>query len=98
MSLEGSIKDFGLSDIFQLIHVQQKSGVMTVHHQSRKATVGFLKGMVVSAQSDDQDGVERIGDVLVRARRITPRQLETALKIQEERGEYLDRSWCPNVF
>ena len=89
MSLEGSIKDFGLSDIFQLIHVQQKSGLMTVLYQSRKATVGFLKGMVVSAQSDDQDGAERIGDVLVRAKRITPPQLETALKIQGERGEYL---------
>lgn len=89
MSLEGSIKDFGLSDIFQLIHVQQKSGIMTVHHQSRKATVGFLKGMVVAAQSDDQDGAERIGDVLVRAKRITPHQLATALKIQQERGEYL---------
>lgn len=89
MSLEGSIKDFGLSDIFQLIHVQQKSGLMTVQHQSRKATVGFLKGMVVSAQSDDQDGAERIGDVLVRAKRITPQQLEAALKIQREHGEYL---------
>lgn len=89
MSLEGSIKDFGLSDIFQLIYVQQKSGVMTVRHLSRKATVGFVKGMVVSAQSDESDGAERIGDVLVRAKRITPQQLEIALKVQEERKEYL---------
>lgn len=89
MALEGSIKDFGLSDIFQLIYVQQKSGVMSVRHQARKATVGFEKGMVVSAQSDDSEGVERIGDVLVRAKRITPQQLETALKLQRDRGEYL---------
>lgn len=91
MSLEGSIKDFGLSDIFQLIYVQQKSGSMTVNHHSRKATVGFVKGMVVSAKADEAEGVERIGDVLVRAKRITQRQLETALKIQQERGEYLGR-------
>ncbi len=89
MSLEGSIKDFGLSDIFQLIYVQQKSGSMTVHHQTRKATVGFVKGMVVSAKADDAEGVDRIGDTLVRAKRITPRQLETALALQQERGEYL---------
>jgi hypothetical protein len=89
MSLEGSIKDFGLSDIFQLIYVQQKSGSMTVNHHSRKATVGFVKGMVVSAKADEAEGVERIGDVLVRAKRITPRQLEIALKLQQERSEYL---------
>ncbi len=89
MSLEGSIKDFGLSDIFQLIYVQQKSGLMTIDNQSHQATVGFVKGMVVSAQLEKGEGTERIGDVLVRAKRITPRQLETALKIQEDRGEFL---------
>lgn|SRR5574341_854389 len=89
MSLEGSIKDFGLSDIFQLIYVQQKSGLMTIDHQSHKATVGFVKGMVVSAQVEHAEGIERIGDVLVRAKRITQRQLEAALKIQEDRGGYL---------
>src|SRR5574341_1235988 len=89
MSLEGSIKDFGLSDIFQLIYVQQKSGLMTIDHQSHKATVGFVKGMVVSTQVEHAEGIERIGDVLVRAKRITQRQLEAALKIQEDRGGYL---------
>jgi hypothetical protein len=89
MSLEGSIKDFGLSDIFQLIFVQQKSGLMTIEHQSRRATVGFVKGMLVSAQIDGEEGMERIGEVLVRAKRLTPQQLEAALKTQQEAGEYL---------
>jgi hypothetical protein len=89
MSLEGSIRDFGLSDIFQLIHVQQKSGVMSVRHQSRRASVGFVKGMVVSAQVDEEEGGERIGGVLVRAKRLTPQQLQEALKAQQETGDYL---------
>jgi hypothetical protein len=89
MSLEGSIKDFGLSDIFQLILVQQKSGVMSVRHQSRRASVGFVKGMVVSAQVDEEEGGERIGGVLVRAKRLTPQQLQEALKTQQETGDYL---------
>ncbi len=89
MSLEGSIKDFGLSDIFQLIFVQQKSGIMSVRHQSQLASVGFVKGMVVSAQVDEKEGSERIGGVLVRAKRLTPQQLQEALKAQQETGDYL---------
>ncbi len=89
MSLEGAIKDFGLSDIFQLIYVQQKSGVMSIHDGSRRANVGFVKGMVVSAQMDNAEGLERIGEVLVRAKRISPQQLDTALKAQQNTGDYL---------
>jgi len=89
MSLEGSIKDFGLSDIFQLILVQQKSGVMSISHQSRRASVGFVKGKVVSAQVNEEEGGERIGGVLVRAKRLTPQQLQEALKVQQETGDYL---------
>ncbi len=89
MSLEGSIKDFGLSDIFQLILVQQKSGVMSIRDQSRRASVGFVKGKVVSAQVDEEKGGERIGGVLVRAKRLTPQQLQEALKTQQETGDYL---------
>jgi hypothetical protein len=91
MSLEGAIKDFGLSDIFQLIHVQQKSGVMSIQDGSRRASVGFLKGMVVSAsaQTDNAEGLERIGEALVRAKRISTQQLDQALKAQQETGDYL---------
>ncbi|MFZ5877247.1 MAG: DUF4388 domain-containing protein [Nitrospirota bacterium] len=89
MSLEGAIKDFGLSDIFQLIYVQQKSGVMSVLDGARRASVGFVKGMVVSAQMDNAEGIERIGEVLVRAKRISPPQLEKALKTQQDTGDYL---------
>ncbi|MFZ5862952.1 MAG: DUF4388 domain-containing protein [Nitrospirota bacterium] len=89
MSLEGSIKDFGLSDIFQLIYVQQKSGVMSIQDGSRRATVGFIKGMVVSAQMENAEGIERIGDVLVRAKRVSQHQLDKALKIQQETGDFL---------
>jgi hypothetical protein len=96
MSLEGSIKDFGLSDIFQLIHVQQKSGVMSIQDGSRKAGVGFVKGMVVSAQMDETEGMERIGEVLVRAKRISSSQLEKALKVQRETGDYIGQILISN--
>jgi hypothetical protein len=89
MSLEGAIRDFGLSDIFQLIYVQQKSGVMSVVDGSRRASVGFVKGMVVSAQVENAEGIERIGEVLVRAKRISQQQLESALKTQQDTGDYL---------
>ncbi|HET8761497.1 MAG TPA: DUF4388 domain-containing protein, partial [Nitrospiria bacterium] len=91
MSLEGSIKDFGLSDIFQLIYVQQKSGLMSIEDGARRAGVGFVKGMVVSAQMDRSEGIERLGEVLVRSKRITRAQLDRALKAQEESGENIGK-------
>jgi hypothetical protein len=71
--------------------VQQKSGVMSIRHQSRRASVGFVKGKVVSAQVDEEEGGERIGGVLVRAKRLTPKQLQEALKTQQETGDFLGR-------
>jgi hypothetical protein len=45
--------------------------------------------MVVSAQMDNAEGLERIGEVLVRAKRISPQQLDDALKAQHDTGDYL---------
>src|SRR3990172_5296941 len=49
MSLEGSIKDFGLADIFQLITLQKKSGIMTVTRGDESTTIHFDSGQIVYA-------------------------------------------------
>ena len=33
MALEGTIKDFGLPDIFQLIGLQRKTGILTLKNE-----------------------------------------------------------------
>ena len=53
MALEGTIRDFGLADIFQLIGLQKKTGVLTVRGEAGNlVTVSFEKGTVVFADID----------------------------------------------
>ena len=54
MALEGTIKDFGLPDIFQLIGLQRKTGLLTLKHEKDEVTVAFENGMVVNADSAHQ--------------------------------------------
>lgn len=84
MALEGSIKDFGLADIFQLIHIQKKTGTLLVESKRKKATIYFENGMIVSATTTPKKDIEKIGRILIRSKKITKRQLKTALKAQKE--------------
>ena len=52
MALEGTIRDFGLPDIFQLIGLQRKTGILTLRNEKDTVTVTFENGMVVMAASE----------------------------------------------
>ena len=47
MALQGTIKDFGLPDIFQLIGLQRKTGILMLTNDKDKesVTVTFESGM-----------------------------------------------------
>ena len=47
MALVGTIKDFGLADILQLIGLQRKTGILTLDNGTDRVTVKFLEGAVV---------------------------------------------------
>ena len=66
MALEGTIKDFGLPDIFQLIGLQRKTGILTLASATEKVTVTFDGGQVVLADSSGARLEERLGVVLVK--------------------------------
>jgi hypothetical protein len=82
MALVGTIKDFGLADILQLIGLQRKSGVLTLEHGTDRVTVKFLEGAVVGADTSARNLEELLGSVLVRTGRITEAQLQETLQIQ----------------
>jgi len=82
MALQGTIQDFGLGDIFQLIGIQRKSGVLTLSNGGDTVTVKFLEGQVVGADTKQCSVEDLLGGVLVRTGRITEQQLQEALKIQ----------------
>ena len=84
MALEGTLKDFSLADIFQLIGLQRKTGVLTLRGKDDTVTVTFLDGKVVSADSLNRRLENRLGHVLIKTGTLTQEQLNRALEIQRE--------------
>ena len=83
MALEGTIKDFGLPDIFQLIGLQRKTGLLTLKNEKDQVTVSFENGMVVSADSSTKRLEDRLGNVLVKQAKLTREKLDEALQTQK---------------
>ncbi len=87
MSLEGSIKDFGIADILQLINLQKKSGMLTVQNEEESVTINFYNGEIVYALSVKMGENEKIGRLLISSGKLTEKELEDALLVQENTGE-----------
>src|SRR5882757_3569377 len=84
MALEGTLKDFSLADIFQLIGLQRKTGVLTLRSKDDTVSVTFLDGKVVGADSLSHRLENRLGNVLIKSGVLTTDQLGRALEIQKE--------------
>ena len=89
MGLEGTLRVFSLTDIFQVLGLQRKSGTLTVEGEDDTVTVSFLGGQVVSADSSARRLENRIGTLLVRAGRINEEQLNRILRVQTESQQRL---------
>jgi hypothetical protein len=86
VALEGTIRDFGLPDIFQLIGLQRKTGTLTLTKEKddESVTVTFENGMVVMADSSARRLEDRLGNVLVKQGKITRERLDEALAVQKQ--------------
>ena len=84
MALQGTLKDFGIADIFQLIGVQQKTGVLKLKDKEKSINVSFIKGRIVGAESTVREKKEHLGEMLVRADILTKSDLTKALTKQRE--------------
>jgi hypothetical protein len=83
MALTGTLKDFGIADILQLIGQQQKTGVLYLKSKDQEVQVYFRDGNIVRAESVTRKKKDLIGNMLVRAEIITEQQLESALETQK---------------
>ncbi|MBN2370474.1 MAG: DUF4388 domain-containing protein [Vicinamibacteria bacterium] len=83
MALEGTIKDFGLPDIFQLIGLQRKTGILTLRNERETVTVTFENGLVVNADSSSKRLEDHLGYVLVKQGKLARERLEEALQLQK---------------
>ncbi len=84
MALEGTLRDFSLADILQLISLQKKTGLLTLRSPDDNVTLGFSEGRLVSAESSAKRMDTRLGTVLVKTRRLSQESLSKALEIQSQ--------------
>jgi hypothetical protein len=82
VALQGTLQDFSLADIFQLIGIQKKTGVLTLKNDQETVTVAFADGAVVGADSTVRRIEDRLGTVLVKSGRLSDAQLQDALRQQ----------------
>jgi hypothetical protein len=82
MALRGTLKDFGIADIFQLIGHQGKTGRLVVENRDETAEILFFEGNVVRATPRNRETKDLLGSMLVRAEVITKSELERALESQ----------------
>ncbi len=83
MALTGTLKDFGMADILQLIGQQRKSGVLNVQDKKSSVQIYFVEGSIVRATAENRNKQDLLGMMMVRADILTEAQLEQALAIQK---------------
>lgn len=80
MALAGSLKEFGLADILQLIFYQKKTGSLSLKSRFDAVRVLFHEGNIVLAESSRRKVEGRLGRVLVRKGIMTNEDLEKAIE------------------
>ena len=82
MALEGSLRDFGLADILQLIFFQRKTGVLVLESRIDRVRLLFVEGNIVGAESRKRIEANRLGKVLVKKGILEESELQSILDEQ----------------
>ena len=85
--MKGSIKDFSVADILQLLSQQQKTGVLIVENDKKTAEVYFHNGEVAEVKTPKDNDI--LGAMLVKSKTITDDQLKHAHEIQNDTLEHI---------
>jgi hypothetical protein len=85
MSLSGSLRDFSIPDVFRLVSLSGKTGVLHLARGDAEGSVWFRDGTVFFAQSDRRKGL--LGERLVSAGRVSATALAHVVDIQNEEPE-----------
>ncbi len=84
MAIEGPLKELGLHDVFHLLDLSRKTGVMRVtsHLRNNEGMVAFDGGAIVWAEI--RSNPMKLGELLVKQGRITEADLTHALATMEK--------------
>lgn len=86
MALEGSLKEFGLADILQLLSFQKKTGALIIEGRFDRVKVLFKDGNIVAIESRRRLESNRLGRILIKKGLITQDELDELLKQQPLTG------------
>lgn len=63
-SMVGTLKDFRLVEILQMLNMNMKSGMLTVYHQSQRGQIAFFEGNMTWAKLDKTMGQEVVQNMV----------------------------------
>ncbi len=86
MGLEGSLRDFGIADILQIIYYQKKTGSLIIDGRFDRVKILFKGGNIVAVESRRRLESNRLGRVLVKKGLLSIEELDTILKEQKISG------------
>lgn len=89
MSLRGSLQDFGLPEVFQLIAQQGKSGILEVRADGGSFEVAFRDGRVVRACPAESKPDDALAELLLRTGVVRETELRAARARQKSTLESL---------
>jgi len=78
MGLKGSLRDFGISEILQLIGLQRRTGTLTVKTGQAQYSILISGGKIVAVEKTPELEGESLQDYLIRSRTLTPEQARYA--------------------
>ncbi len=84
MALEGSLRDFDLFSLFNMIKIQGKSGTLVLSRGQEFVKIFFDQGEIVGCDSNQIRMEDRVGAMLVRLGRLTGDELLGVVKIQRQ--------------
>ncbi len=85
MAIEGPLRELALTDVFQLLDLSRKTGVLSIAPEGgrhRPALVRFDRGAVTGAELGQAH--ERLGHLLLRAGKVTESQIAAARLVQQQ--------------
>ncbi|HJW43882.1 MAG TPA: DUF4388 domain-containing protein [Geothrix sp.] len=84
MALEGSLRDFDLFSLFNMIKIQGKNGTLVLSRGSEFVKVFFENGEIVGCDSNQVRMEDRVGTMLVRLGRLTGEELLEMIQRQRQ--------------
>ncbi|MHB8882974.1 MAG: DUF4388 domain-containing protein [Thermodesulfovibrionales bacterium] len=84
MALEGSLTDFGLADILQLIYFQRKTGILSLSSRIDKVKLIFIDGNITGAESKRRIDDNRLGKILLKKGVFKEADLQSVLEEQRK--------------